>query len=130
MYSKLDRPWACTGTVSLQILTGSKASSSHGKQGVDSTAKCSEAQTWKHQDLGQGRNTNSHLLRECSHQQVRDPFLQRKNHRTEARLSGGSRLPVRCWFSAAIPEWVTGVELDWESQLLTVARALKGLASS
>lgn len=23
---------------------------------------------------------------------------------------------MRCWFPAAIPEWVTGVEQDWESQ--------------
>lgn len=58
VYEKLDRTW-----VFLQILTGTKARSSHGKHGVGSAAKCSEAQKRKHQDRGQSRSANSHLLR-------------------------------------------------------------------
>lgn len=40
------------GTLSLQMQTGSKASSSHGKHGSAMTR--SEAQQWQHQDLEQG----------------------------------------------------------------------------
>lgn len=124
--------------VSLQIMTGSKARSSHGKHGVGSTAKCSEAQKRSTRTWGKSSaQSAAHLVPLLTPLvRARDPFLQRKKHRAEARLSGGCRLPVRCgsfapgcWFLAATSEQDTGVEQDGESKLLTVARALKGLAS-